>query len=208
MDYPNPILTFHADYTGLSAPRSRKLQTTVTTVEHCVGLWQPFIAAATSQPRRVALMTMLDPDPETTPTMSVQLSPDTETLVLQVPLGLLKESPSQLAARILDVIVPALVTLAEQHPHPQPPVFWETTEEWQPPSHDLQPGIQLEDLLEGSILVIGCHNGTPADAESRERALDAYICERLEEPGIAARDGAFATNSAVAWTLELLRQKK
>jgi len=206
MDHPDPIVTLSADPAGLSAARSRKLRSAVTTVEHCLGLWQPFIAAATPHPLHITVTTADDPDAETAPTVGARLGTDRRNLHLQVPHSLLQKPPSRLAAQILDIVVPALVTLAEHHPHPQPPARWQSTEEWQPPPHDPEPAIQLGDLHAGDVLLIGRHDGTPADADSRERALEAYLCERLEEPGIAGRDSAFTTSSAVSWTLELLHK--
>ncbi|MEV6599880.1 hypothetical protein AB0M36_23940 [Actinoplanes sp. NPDC051346] len=180
------------------------MQTAITTVEHCLGLWHSFIAAATNHPLHIAVTTPDDPDSDTAPAVSAHLDTDQGHLHLQVPRSLVDEPPSRLAARILDVVVPAIVVHAENHPHEQPPAFWVSTQAWQPPADEPEPGIRLEDLLDGDALLIARHDGTPAGADSRERTLDDYLCEQLESPGIAVRDGALTTDTTLSWTLELL----
>jgi hypothetical protein len=206
MDHPNPILTLTAAPAGPTTVRSKKLHTAVTTVEHCLGLWKPFLAAATSHPLTITVATTHNPSADTAPMVHAYLDTAQGHLHLQVPYGLLQEPPSRLAALMLDIVVPALATHAEQHPHPQPPSFWFNTEEPQPPTDRPEHGIQLEDLLDGDVLLIARHDGTPADADSRERALHDYLCEQLESPGIAAHDGTLTTDSIVSWTLELLHR--
>jgi hypothetical protein len=190
MDHPNAIVTIKAD----SASKSRTLRSAVLTAEHCLGLWQPFLTAATPYPLHITVTTTDDPD----------VVFDTGRALVQVPHSLLEESPGRIGARILDVVVPALVAHAERHPHPQPPVLWQSTVEWEPTPQEMEPGIQIEFLDEGDVLLIGRHDGTPDGADSRCRALDAYLCEHLENPGIAGRGGAFITGATVSWPLELL----
>jgi hypothetical protein len=204
MDHPNLIMTLKTDSAGLTAARAQKLTSAITTVEHCLRPWQPFITAATTHPLHITVTTTRDSGPTTAPTVGAQLDTDQAKLRLQVPNSLLQEPPNRLATRILDVVVPALVTHAEHRPHPQPPTFWERMEERLPPADDQDPGILLEDLLDGDVLLIARHDGTPTDADSRERTLDDYLGERLETPGVAAIDGAFTTKTVVVWTLELL----
>jgi hypothetical protein len=204
MDHPDPIVTLKADPAGLTAAKSRKLQTAVTTVEHCLGLWQSFVAAATTDSLHITVGAADNPEGNTTPAVSAHFDADQRHLHLWVPWSLVDDPPSRLAARILDIAVPALVTHAESHPHEQPPAFWASTDVRQPPTDDPEPGIELDDLLEGDILLIARHDGTPADADFRQRTLDEYLCDRLETPGIAGRDGAFTTDSAVCFILELL----
>ncbi|MET0494879.1 MAG: hypothetical protein ABW000_17290 [Actinoplanes sp.] len=190
MDHPAAIVTFELDPAGTS----QTLRSAVAAAEHCLELWQPFLTAATPHPLHITVSTTDDPD----------VVFDTDRAHLQVPQSLLRGSPGQIGARILDLVVPALVTHAERHPHPQPPTFWRSAEEWEPPPQDEEPGIQIEFLDEGDVLLIGRHDGSPADADSRCRALDAYLCEHLENPGIAGRGGPFIDGSTVSWTLELL----
>ncbi|WP_433796202.1 hypothetical protein [Actinoplanes sp. CA-252034] len=204
MDHPDPIVTLKADPAGLTAAKARKLQTAVTTVEHCLGLWQPFVAAATTHALHITVGAADDPEEATTPTVSAHLDADGGHLRLRVPRSLVDDPPSRLAARILDIAVPALVTHAETHPHERPPAFWVNTDMERPPPDDPEPGIVLDDLLDGDVLLIARHDGTPAGADLRRRTLDDFLCDRLEAPGIAGRDGAVTTDSAVCFTLELL----
>ncbi|MEU8664174.1 hypothetical protein [Actinoplanes philippinensis] len=182
-----------ADPAGLTAVQSRKLRTAVTTVERCLGQWQPFVAAATAHELHLTVGAT-DGPPETTEGHQR----------VRVPHDLVDDPPSRLAAGILAIVVPAIVAHAENHPHEHPPSFWTNPDDRQPSAHDPEPGIQVDDLLDGDVLVIARHDGTPADADIRERALDSYLCDRLEAPGIAGRDGAYTTGSAVCLTLELL----
>ena len=200
MDHPDPVVTLRADPTGLTAARSTKLAAAVTTVGHHLRPWHPFVAAASTHPLHITVTAVDDP----APTVAAHLDADRAHLRLPVPLGLLQEPPGRLAARLLDLVVPALVTHAEHHPHPRPTAFWQGTEDGSPPTDDPEPGIQLGDVLDGDVLLVARHDGTPAGAESRERTLGDDLCVRLEGPGIAASDGAFTTDSAVCWTLELL----
>jgi hypothetical protein len=206
MDHPDPCVTWTAEPADLSAARSKKLRSAVTTVEHCLRLWQPFIAAATTHPLHVTVTTTDDLPGETTPTVGARLDIDQWHLHLQVPFSLFQQTSSQLAAQILDTLVPALVLLAEHHPHPHPPAFWEPPQAWQPPPPPENPelGIHLEHLLDDDPLIVGRHDGTPAGAEAREETLADYLCERLEEPAIAVYDSIIITDSAIGWNLELL----
>jgi hypothetical protein len=190
MDHPDSTVTFEVR----PAEKSRTLRSAIAIAEYCLGLWQPFLIAATPHPLHITVTTTDDPD----------VVFDTDRALLQVSQSLLRESPGRIGARVLGVVVPALVAHAERHPHPRPPAFWQATEEWQPPVQEEESGIQLEFLDEGDVLLIGGHDGTIADADSRYRALDAYLCEHLEDPGIAGRGGAITTNATVSWTLELL----
>jgi hypothetical protein len=173
MDHPDPIVT-------LSADRAGKLRAAVSIVEKCLEMWQPFVAAATSQPLHITVTTAW------------------------VPPALLQEPPGRIAAHILDVVVPMLVTHAEGHPRPQPAAFWEQPDDREPPPDDPDAGLRLEDVMDGDPLVVARHDGTPAGQESGEEALRQYLCERLEAPGIAGYDDLVLTGTAVGWTLELL----
>jgi hypothetical protein len=204
MDDPDPIVTLKVDPAGLTAAKSRKLQTAVTTVEHCLDLWQPFVAAATTHSLRITVGAVDNLEGDTTPTVSAHLDAEQGHLRLRVPRSLVDDPPSRLTARILDIVVPALVSHAENHPKEQPPAIWANTDVGQPSTEEPGSGIQLDDLLEGDVLLIARHDGTLADADVRQRGLDDYLCDRLEIPGFAGRDGAFTTESAVCFTLELL----
>ncbi|UQU66841.1 hypothetical protein COUCH_11470 [Couchioplanes caeruleus] len=204
MDDPDPIVTLKVDPVGLTAAKSRKLQTAVTAVEHCLGLWQPFVAAATTHSLRITVGAVDNLEGDTTPTVSAHPDAEQGHLRLRVPHSLVDDPPSRLAAWILDIVVPALVTHAENYPHEQPSAFWANASLGQTPTEDPGSGIQLDDLLEGDVLLIARHDGTLADANVRQRVLDDYLCDRLETRGFAGRDGAFTTESAVCFTLELL----
>ncbi|UQU66860.1 hypothetical protein COUCH_11570 [Couchioplanes caeruleus] len=204
MDHPNHILRFGTDTAGLTATGAKKLRTAVSTVEHRLTLWRPYLTAATTHPLHIAVTTTDSPGSETEPTLSSHLDAEQGTLHVQVPLSVLHEPPSRVAAHIISIIVPALVTHAEHQPHPERPVLWVHSKEWRPPTVDPDPGINLEDVMDGDVLLIARHDGTKTDAEARERTLGDYLCERLENPGIAAIDSTFTTETAVAWTMEML----
>ena len=201
MDHPDPILTWTVHTSGLTAGRARTATSPATPAQRCLDLWQEFLAAATSHPLHITVTTADRSD--IAPTVSVHVDTDRGTLHVAVPHSVLQGPPGRLAAEILDVVVPALVAIAEHRPHPQPPRFWQSPHT-EPPPHDPQPGAQLEDLTQGEVLLLGRLDGTPDDADTRFCKLDAYLCERIEEPGIAARAGTDATASTVYWVLELL----
>ena len=207
MDHPNLLVTLTADPSRLPTSWAKKVRSAITTVEHCLGLWQPFLTAATTQPLHITITTTGEPHSETTPAVGSRLDTARWNLHLRIPHSLLKEPTNQLAAHILDIVVPALVLLTEHHPHPQQPAFWNHPPGWQPPPpepDDPEAGIQLEHLLDDDPLIVGRHDGTPAGKETREDTLQEYLCERLEAPGIAVYDHLILTNTAVGWNLELL----
>ncbi|BCJ49499.1 hypothetical protein Asp14428_09740 [Actinoplanes sp. NBRC 14428] len=176
---PLPLVTLRAETAGLTAARPKKLQTAVTTAEHCLDLWRPFIAAATSRPLQITV----------TAADTLRYAVDSAGFRLQVPQSLLDAPPSRLATRILEIAIPALVMHAEDHPHPQPPGLRPDPDAPQPATDDPEPGPHLEDLLDG-----------PDAASSRARALDDYLSAHLENPGIAAH----STDTTLSRTLELL----
>jgi hypothetical protein len=198
MDHPDPFLTWTVQTSGLTAGKARTVKSAVTIVQRCLDQWQEFLSAATSHPLHITVTATGHGDGA--PTVTSHL----DTLQVQVPHGVLNQPPGQLAAQILDLVVPALLTVAEQHPHPQPATFWQAPDDTEPLPDDPQPGPRIEELTEGEVMVIGRLDGTPDDADTRFRKLEDYLYERLEGPGVAGLDGYDETDSAAFWTLELL----
>ncbi len=205
MDHPDSFMTWTVPTPSLTAGKARTLKSAVSIVQRSLDLWREFLMAATSQPLQITVTAAGDTNGG--PTVATSLDAHRSALHLEVPHSALRETPGQLAAQILNIMVPALVAIAEQHPHPEPASFWRppvTDPSAHPPTENPQPGAQLDTLTEGEVLIIGRIDGSDNHTDARFRQLDAYLCERLEEPGIAARGDTGTSDSTAFWTLELL----
>ncbi len=169
------------------------MRSAVSTAEHCLTLWDDFLAAAT--PQAVGITVTVTDDTDTAPVVTARLDVAGDHLELVVPLSALEAHAGQLAARMLDAVVPALVTIAEQHPRPAPVFVWYREEANDPqPGDELGLDIALEHFDdEVELLLIGRLDGTPSKGPRPEHRLDDYIDERLECSAIAGRaDGGTA----------------
>ncbi|MGW4945029.1 hypothetical protein ACWEOZ_25950 [Actinoplanes sp. NPDC004185] len=202
MDHPHPV-TWTPQVPGLSARRSKTLHSAVSTAEHCLALWGDFLTAAT--PQAVGITVTVTDDTDSVSTVVAGLDAAGEHVALVVPLSALEEHADQLAARMLDAVIPALVTIAEQHPRPEPVLVW-YREQVTGPQPDDEPGLDialdhLDDEVE--LVLIGRLDGTPGEEPGPHHRLDDYIDERLECRGIAGRADSGVVGSAAYRVLEL-----
>ncbi|GAA3347029.1 hypothetical protein GCM10020358_60270 [Amorphoplanes nipponensis] len=193
MDHPHPV-TWTPQMSGLPARRSQTLRSAVSTARHCLARWDDFLAAAT--PHAVAITVTVTDDPDPAPTLTVRPGDAADQLELRVPRSALEQRADQLAARMLDAVVPALVTVAEQHPRPEPVFVWYREEASDPPPGD-QPGLAVAWELcddEVELLLLSRLDGT---------AGEEHIDRLLECRGIAGRADAGVAGSTGYWVLEL-----
>jgi hypothetical protein len=202
MGHPHPV-TWTMRIPGLPARRSKTLRSAVSTAEHCLTLWDDFLTAAT--PRAVDIAVTVTDDTDTTPVVTARLDAADQHLELVVPSSALEERPDQLATRMLDAVVPALVTIAERHPRPEPVFVWHREEANDPHPGD-EPGLDIalehfDDEVE--LLLISRLDGTPSEEPGPHHRVDDYIDERLECPGIAGRADSGIADSAEYRVLEI-----
>lgn len=202
MDHPHPV-TWKPYIPGLPARRSKTLRSAVSTAEHCLALWDDFLTAAT--PQAVGITVTVTDDTDTAPVVTARLDATGEHLELVVPFSALEEHADQLAARMLDAVVPALATIAEQHPRPEPVLVW-CREEANDPRPGDEPGLDialehLDDEVE--LLLISRLDGTPGEDNGLHHRLDDYIDERLECTAIAGRADSGIADSAEYRVLEI-----
>ncbi|MEU4220326.1 hypothetical protein [Actinoplanes sp. NPDC026623] len=165
-------------------------------------MWTEFLAAATPHPVHVTVAA--DGGTGTAPAVAARLDAAGGHLHLLVSRDLLRESAGRLAAELLDAVVPALVAVAEQHPHPRPIAVWRAEPSDPEPGCGPSLDTELESLDdEDELMLIGRLDGTRADGLARYHLLDDYVGGRLEEPGIAARADTSTSGPAVHWILEL-----
>ena len=202
MDHPHPV-TWTPQIPNIPARRFKTLRSAVSTAEHCLGLWGDFLTSAT--PQAVGITVTVTDDTGTASTVTAGLDAAGEHLELVVPLSALEEHADQLAARMLDAVMPALVTIAEQHPRPEPVVIWYREQVTDPQPGD-EPGLDialdhLDDEVE--LVLISCLDGTPIEKLGPHHRLDDYIDERLECRGIAGRADSGVVGSAEYRVLEI-----
>jgi hypothetical protein len=209
MDRPDPAVTWDVDSTGLGACQSTVLRSAVATAEHCLQLWSDFSVAATPDTPHITVAVTGRLDAEPVPVTRF-VGPRSRIKAV-VPLGLLQEKTGQLAALLIEAVIPAVVAYAEQHPQPEPVVVWQATKEdisYQPPEpadadHDSPLVMELETLEENGLLLIGRLDATPDDENTRRQAIDNYVCRRLDGVGLDGQAESFTTASLVYWTVYL-----
>ena len=208
MDHPNPSVTWEVDAVGLSAVRSKALRSAVATAGHCLQLWSDFLAAAT--PHRLRIVVAVTDDPDAEPVPAARFDGGQDRVDILVPHHLLQEKASQLAALLLESVIPAVVETAERHPHPEPAVVWQSTAQlsYEPPEpvgtdDDSAFGLELETLDEDQLLLIGRLDDTPNDEHTRRQVIDDYVSPRLDGVGFEVQSDTFTTCSFVYWIVDL-----
>ncbi|GGQ83767.1 hypothetical protein [Couchioplanes azureus] len=202
MDHPHPV-TWTLQIPSLPARKSKTLHSAVNTTQHCLTLWDDFLTRAT--PHAVGITITVTDDTDTTPAVTARLDAARGHLELVVTLSALEENANQIATRLLDAVVPALVTIAEHHPQPEPIIVWQHEDVNDPPpgdEHDLATALELLDE-ENQLLLISRLDGTPTEELDPHRRVDDYIDERLECRGIAGRADGGVAGSTGYWLLEI-----